>query len=165
MSIADARFALACAIVLEEEGVFSDDKQDPGGETWYGLARAAHPNLAPWPPSKDQAIAIYRAEYFDRHRCGEMPTHWAVAIFDAVVNPCGPVIEWAQRSLGIIGDGTVGPGTLAAMTARFADEAFDLFLTLRAEGYLKQPVYETGHVRRLFAVQRKALQRALAATS
>lgn len=161
MSHADDLFALASAIVLEEEGVFSDDAQDPGGETWYGLARASHPDLAPWPPSKDQALAVYRAEYFDKHRCGEMPAHWAVAVFDAVVNPCGPVIAWAQRALGVIGDGVVGDHTLAAMTDRFADESLDLFFTLRAEGYLKQPNFETGHIRRLFAVQRKTLQRLL----
>jgi lysozyme family protein len=161
MSRADDLFALASAIVLEEEGVFADDAQDPGGETWYGIARAAHPDLAPWPPSKEQALALYRAEYFDAHRCGEMPAHWAVAIFDAAVNPCGPVIVWAQCALNVLEDGKVGPQTLLAMNARFADDTYDLFFALRAEGYLRQPVFERGHLKRLFAVQRKTLERVL----
>jgi lysozyme family protein len=160
MSRADDLFALASAIVLEEEGVFSNDPGDPGGETWFGLARASHPDMTPWPPTKEQALQCYRAEYFDAHRCGEMPAHWAVAIFDAVVNPCGPVIQWAQRALGVKGDGSIGAVTLAAMSGTFADESLDLFMTMRVEGYLKQPNYETGHIRRLFAVQRMTLQRA-----
>lgn len=164
MSHADDLFALAVAIVLEEEGAYSNDPKDPGAETKWGIARAEHPEIsaeawATW--SKVDATALYRRAYFDAHRCGEMPAHWAVAVFDAAVNPCGTVIAWAQRSLGVKGDGVVGAQTLAAMDGTFADESLDLFMMMRAEGYLKQPDYETGHIRRLFAVQRMTLQRML----
>lgn len=161
VSRADDLFALASAIVLEEEGVYADDPDDPGGETKWGIARDAHPEIseerwAGW--TQADSVALFRSAYFDAHRCGEMPAHWAVAIFDAVVNPCGPVISWAQSALNVLEDGKVGPQTLLAMNARFADDAFDLFLALRAEGYVREPVFERGHLKRLFAVERKILQ-------
>jgi len=162
MSRVDDLFALASAIVLEEEGVFSDEAQDPGGETKWGIARAEHPEITAqaWAAfTVDDALALYRAKYFDAHRCGDMPAHWAVGIFDAAVNPCGPVIEWAQSALEVAADGKIGEQTIAAMSDRFADDAFDLFFAQRAEGYTRQPAYELGHLKRLFAVQRKILQR------
>ena len=79
------KFPLAVAIVLEEEGVFSDDPNDVGGETIFGIARASHPAI-PWPPTKDQSIAIYQAEYWTAHRCGEMPWPWGLGVFDGEVN-------------------------------------------------------------------------------
>jgi lysozyme family protein len=161
---ADTLFAAAVAIVLEEEGVFSDDARDPGGETWYGIARASHPDI-PWPPTKEQALAIYRAQYWDAHRCGDMPWHWALAIFDAAVNPApgqNPV-RLAQTSLRITEDGEVGPGTLAAMHGRFSDDALDRFRARRAEGYMKSAnfsAYGLGWISRTYAIQRKGFQRA-----
>lgn len=127
-------FAAAAQIVLEEEGVFNNSAQDPGGETWYGISRVAHPTLTPWPPTKAQALEVYRADYWDPHSCGDMPWAWALAIFDGVVNQGIHVIGMAQEALGIPDDSFIGPQTLAAMKNAPAED-YQLFLALRLTGY------------------------------
>jgi lysozyme family protein len=149
-------FAAADVIVAGAEGAHANDARDPGGDTWFGIARAAHPDI-PWPPSWDQAQAIRRAEYFDKHRCGEMPWRWALAIYDGAINQ-GSVIRWAQLALKTVEDGQVGPGTLAAM-AKSSDDEFRAFLALRIEHYAGDagfPVFGHGWVKRVIAIAQAA---------
>jgi lysozyme family protein len=127
-------FDAAVKIVLEDEGVFSNDSADPGGETCYGISHVAHPEVTPWPPSREQAIAIYRNDYWDPHSCGEMPWPWALGIFDGTVNQGAHVVDLAQQALGIRPDGIVGSATLEAMRAA-PTEDFQLFLALRLLDY------------------------------
>jgi lysozyme family protein len=84
LSMSGDLFPAAVAIVLEREGVFSNAAADPGGPTWFGIARAFYPDI-PWPPTRDQAIAIYRAEYWLRCRCDQFPWPLALALFDGAV--------------------------------------------------------------------------------
>lgn len=44
-----ADFDKAFKITLEHEGGYSDDPQDPGGETIFGVARKKNPNWEGWP--------------------------------------------------------------------------------------------------------------------
>jgi lysozyme family protein len=153
-------FDAAVELVLVAEGVFSNTPSDPGGETWYGIARRYHPNI-PWPPTREQAIEIYRQEYWLAHGCDRMPWPWALAVFDGVVNQdAEAVVLLLQKALGVVQDGKIGPKTLAAMSApgwkaRLAD-----FLSWRAFRYAHSPVLEeNGHgwFRRLFLMQQSAL--------
>jgi len=144
----------AIAIVLEEEGVFSDDARDPGGETMYGLSRAAHPGL-PWPPTIDQARAEYLRVYWTPHRCEEMPWGWALALFDGCVNQTGRAVRLAQLALQTVEDGEVGPETLAAMQGPHGGDRLLTYLALRADAYLKSPNYDVfghGWLRRLMRI-------------
>lgn len=152
-------FPAAVRIILEAEGVFSDDKQDPGGATWYGIARASHP-LAPWPPTKEQAVAIYRAEYWNAHRCGEMPWAWALCVFDAAVNQGARSIGMAQAALGVGIDGMVGPATLRAMASDDGGRLDD-FMARRGKRYGELANFDAfghGWLRRLFTVHRAAMK-------
>lgn len=140
----------AVTIVLESEGVFDSDSQDPGGQTYFGIARAFHPDI-PWPPTRDQAIAIYRAEYWDAHRCDEMPFRWALALFDGCVNQGSLIVRDAQLALRVVEDGDVGSGTLRAMGSAPDDDYFK-FIALRSERYTRDKgfaVYGLGWLVRL----------------
>jgi lysozyme family protein len=151
-------FDKAVKIVLEDEGVFSDDDRDPGGQTWYGIDRAAHPDI-PWPPTKDQAIAIYRSEYWDRCRCGEMNWRWALAVFEGVVNQGPGLIAMLQKLLGTRADNTVGPATLAAINSA-DDYHLDLFYTMRVMCYIatnRFPDFGRGWIRRAFKTCREGV--------
>lgn len=146
-------FPSAAAVILESEGVFSDLRNDPGGSTYFGIARASHPDI-PWPPTKDQALAIYRSQYWDPHRCGEMPWAWALAVFDGVVNQDLGVLRLAQLALRITEDGAIGSATIHAMGAAPADD-FGAFLSLRADAYYKShgyPAFGHGWFARLIRV-------------
>jgi lysozyme family protein len=149
-------FAAAIAVVLAEEGPYALEPGDPGGETKWGIARNAHPEIsaAAWANfTRNQALAIYRAQYWDAHWCGMMPWRWALAIFDGEVNQ-GSVIALAQRALGAKPDGKVGGDTLGALS-RATDEHFAAFMAARARAYIalsRFPTDGAGWLKRLFNV-------------
>jgi len=146
-------FDTAVQVILASEGVFSDDANDPGGETVYGISRVAHPDI-PWPPTKDQAIDLYRTRYWDAHECGSMPWRWGLAVFDAEVNQPTHGVKAAQQALGVSQDGIVGPGTLAAM-AKATDDVWTEYMWLRSQGYRTSPnwfAFGHGWIRRLMRV-------------
>jgi lysozyme family protein len=150
-------FPAAVSIVLEAEGIFSNDPADPGGETYYGLSRIANPELEPWPPTKDRAIAVYRKKYWDAHRCGEMPWSWAISVFDAFVNQ-GNVTKLMQNVLGLRQDGILGDATIAAIEKAPVD-LLNLFFAGRAFSYIANsnfPTFGKGWLKRTYAVRAAA---------
>lgn len=154
-------FPAAVAIVLEREGVFSDDKNDPGKETWFGIARAFHPHI-PWPPTREQAIAIYRADYWARCRCGDLPWPLALAVFDAAVQHApSDAIRFLQTALKLTADGAIGPKTITAAGAADVHGALGEIMALRVMHYVASPNWPTfrlGWMRRLMAVTIAAAQ-------
>lgn len=131
--MADDRFAACLGVVLGLEGGYVDDPLDPGGATNMGITRrtlAAWRKVAPWqalPKSavatlgRQEATAIYRANYWQRCRCDAIPAGLDLALFDFAVNS-GPerAVKTLQSLLGTVQDGVVGPNTLAALKARIA---------------------------------------------
>ena len=72
------------------EGKPTDDPNDPGGFTIWGLARRYHPEI-----NKDTTIEyakqVYRKEYWDVIDGDDLPAPLDIAAFDCAVNP-GPAI-------------------------------------------------------------------------
>jgi lysozyme family protein len=146
-------FDAAFAIVVGEEGGYVGDPADPGGETKFGISRRAYPSLDIAALTLDQAKAIYRRDYWDNHRCGEMPWRWALAVFDAAINQ-GEGVRWAQLALSAVEDGVAGAQTLTLM-ATAPDDDYRAFLALRAESYVRQSgfaAYGHGWLKRLFHI-------------
>jgi lysozyme family protein len=156
----DEPFNRAVKIVLASEGYFSDDPNDVGGATYFGIARKFHPDVEPWPPSKEQAIAIYKSKYWDRYQCGEMPFPLDIALFDATINqPAGEIIAELQRSLKVEPDGIVGDDTIFAARTRDVWETLALFFARRVLRYAEKshPSFRVGLCARLFRTQRAIL--------
>ena len=146
-------FDAAFAVIVGEEGGYARDPADPGGETKFGISQRAYPALDIATLTLEDAKAIYRRDYWERHRCGEMPWHWALAMFDAAINQGGGA-RWAQRALSAAEDGAVGPETLALMAKAPGDD-YRAFLALRAEAYARLPAFGTfghGWLKRLFRI-------------
>lgn len=59
------KFEDAINYVLQWEGEFSDDKDDRGGATKWGISSKSHPNVDIKNLTKEQAIEIYRKEYWE----------------------------------------------------------------------------------------------------
>ncbi len=106
-------FETVVAFVLEQEGGYVDDPRDPGGETKWGISKRSYPELAIADLTRDAAIAIYRRDFWEPHRFGELPPALALACFDAGVNQ-GPqrAVRWLQKALELDPDGVVGPETI-----------------------------------------------------
>lgn len=97
-------FERALAFTFQEEGVHSNDKDDPGGETKYGIARKYHPEIseADWADfTRDKAADIYRSQYWDACHCDMLATPLDIAVFDTAVN-CGPgaAVKMRQECTG-----------------------------------------------------------------
>lgn len=118
MSVAD--FAEAFVALIGNEGGYSNNPSDPGGETMWGVtARVARAHgytgaMRDLPQATARAIA--KTEYWDAHRCDEIPASVAFQVLDAAYNG-GPVNRWLQMAAGVTADGVIGPATLAAVNA------------------------------------------------
>jgi lysozyme family protein len=124
-------FDYAVQHTLAAEGVFSDDKNDRGGRTKYGIST---PTLATYQRkfqrlvdrdvatlTKSEAIEIYRAMFWRYD--GLISRMIATELFDIGVNRglttavliMQRAINFHPSSLAVTEDGLWGPGTLAAI--------------------------------------------------
>lgn len=86
---------------------------DRGGMTRYGIDKRSHPGVNIDKLSKEQAIEIYRKEYWNAGRCDQMPWPVNLAHFDGCVNVgAGQAAKFLQRAVGAHDDGAIGPKTL-----------------------------------------------------
>lgn len=83
------RFVLKweCSWPQDKTGQLTNDKNDPGGITRWGIDKRAHPNVDVANLTFEGALAIYAAEW-DAEGCESMPPKVGEAFFDAAVN-CG----------------------------------------------------------------------------
>ena len=108
-------FGEAIEFVLEQEGGYTLDPHDPGGETNFGNSKKSYPSLDIKNHSRSDAVEIYRRDFWKPCRCDDLPKHFAFIVFDTAVNQ-GPrvSIRILQIALGVSVDGIIGPKTLAA---------------------------------------------------
>ena len=111
-----SNFDRAVSFVFAQEGGYVNDPHDAGGETRYGISKRRYPAEDIKNLTIDRARELYRRDYWDKNRCGDLPGHMALAVFDAAVNGGAP-IRWLQMALGASIDGAIGPKTIAAAHA------------------------------------------------
>jgi lysozyme family protein len=90
-------FDKAVQIILRLEGGYVNHPNDPGGETKYGISKRAYPDLNIAALTKEQAIAIYKRDYWDKAECDLLEPAFALAYFDMAVNSG---VSAARRLLG-----------------------------------------------------------------
>jgi lysozyme family protein len=108
--------------ILLTEGGYVNDPNDAGGETKFGISKRAHPDINIKALTKDQARDILVQDYiidpgFDALPPGSLREQLIDFGFHS-----GPkaAIRALQQVLGTTVDGTLGPGTLAALAKRDA---------------------------------------------
>lgn len=166
-------FDAAVAEILESEGVWSNDPNDSGGKTKYGiteitLAEAKRRGIVPdsrriEDVTKDEARDIYRAMYWMSIAGDLLPPALAFITFDAAVNQSPQVaIRQLQAALGVNVDGVIGQRTLWAATKSQPDVQ-DKMLAARARRYFKRTIekpsqvgYLDGWLIRCFRIARQA---------
>lgn len=126
--------------ILEAEGGLSNDPDDKGGLTKFGISRRSHPDVDIANLTEDGAAAIYRAEYWDAIRGDELPPPLALVVFDAaVLQGVGTATRQLQRVLNaagldnIVADGVTGPRTIQGAIAVFAAHPLESLCQLLAE--------------------------------
>ena len=107
--------------LLGNEGGYSNNPSDPGGETMWGITKAvAVANGYTGDMSRmpvDVAKAIYRKKYWDDLGLINLPETVQFDVFDGVVNS-GAVqaIKWLQRAVNVKDDGVLGHITFLAVS-------------------------------------------------
>jgi len=162
----DERFLRAVEFVLAHEGGYVNDPADPGGETKWGISRRSYPELDIANLTREDAIAIYYRDWWQRYGYDRLmsPTI-AAKVLDLSVH-VGPrqAHMMLQRALHAVGrrdvavDGIIGPKTISAANAAPPDA---LLAALRAEAaaYYRQLIernpalkkYERGWMNRAYS--------------
>lgn len=126
-------FSLSWETGGDKNGGYTNDPNDPGGETRWGISKGAHPELDILNLTLEQAAEVYRQHYWssagNQESCAELlPWPLNAVHFDCVMNvgnrkiaPDGTIVMHRranmilQRALGVDDDGYIGPKTLAAV--------------------------------------------------
>jgi lysozyme family protein len=171
-----AAFDRAVRFVLEREGRWSDDPDDPGGITAYGIIQPTLDEairLGIVPPETTlhsltaaQAIDIYRALYWNRVSGDDLPEPIALLMFDMAVNQGqGFAIRTLQKILVVNADGIIGPKTLAAIQEADLQRTLVAICDWRLDAYLVSKgttKFIRGWTRRLFRVLAEGMSLAAA---
>lgn len=154
-------FERALEFVFKMEGGYSNDTNDPGGETKFGISKRAYPDLDIANLTREKAAELYRTDYFDACKCGQLPAPLAMLVFDAAVNQgTDAAIRMLQDALGVKVDGVIGPVTLAAAMHSNLKESVPSLVAARSMRYalnVNLKLYGKGWFRRLAACHETAL--------
>lgn len=108
--------------IINVEGGLTNDRQDFGGLTKYGISQRSYPNLDIANLTVDQALSIYEHDYWDKYLLSLITSQIiANQLFLLIVN-CGgneaiKIIQTAivRRGMKIIIDGEIGSVTISAI--------------------------------------------------
>jgi len=121
-------FDIAYRFVRDVEGKYSNDKDDRGGETQYGISTLAfidakkkgiipesYQSVKDLTP--DDAKRIYKSMYWDAiqgDKIAEIDPRLAIAIFDFYVNSKGYAVKELQKIINTNTDGVIGSETFCS---------------------------------------------------
>ena len=109
--------------VLEHEGGIVDDPKDAGGLTNMGISQRAYPDEDIRGLTVERAKELYKRDYWDRYRTGDLPDRLRHIYVDMCINMGGgraiKILQEACNSKNatkIDVDGGIGPATIKAAT-------------------------------------------------
>jgi lysozyme family protein len=124
--MADFNAAVTKTLAREGGAKITEDPNDKGGLTKFGISQRAYPNVDIRALTEDQARKLYRADFWDKVG-GDAVASQAVAecLFDTAVNMgVTTAARLAQAAAGVPDpDGVIGPKSTAAFNAA-AEGAF-----------------------------------------
>jgi lysozyme family protein len=112
-------FKKCVEVILKNEGIYSFDTDDPGGETHWGISKRVYPDLDILNLTREKAIQIYYDDYWlPLYLEGLQDEEAALQIFDFGVNAgIRKAARLAQICSGAYIDGIIGPATIMAINA------------------------------------------------
>lgn len=158
-------FDKSFVIVLGEEvdpdnpDKVTNDPNDPGGETKYGVSKRQYPLLDIKNLTLDHAKMIYKADYWNLIDGDELPWPLCVYVLDAAVNQgVGAAVRMLQHALDTVQDGILGRNTLrlAKASREWHWHRFMAFRAMRYQGTRNFDHNGEGWLIRLFNVVSKA---------
>jgi lysozyme family protein len=135
---------------------------DPGGETKFGIAKNANPNVDIEALTLDQAKQIYFTKYWKAISAENFDSRLSFCMFDAAVNHgVSAAAKMLQRAVGVDDDGIIGRITLGAIKKFNSAELCDIILKSREELFYSivrrkpsQKIFLKGWLNRLAGVKK-----------
>lgn len=117
--------------LMGHEGGYVFDKNDPGGETKFGISKRSYPNEDIPNMTRDRAKVLFRRDFWDKVNGDLLQDGVAFQAADFAYHS-GPsvAVRYLQRSLGVADDGDWGP---ASQTAADGSDEHDTIMLLIAE--------------------------------
>ena len=108
-----------CSTPAQKKAVgYTNDPHDNGGETKFGIAANANPDLNIKTLTWEGAKSVYYRRYWINGSCDKLPGRVAVLHFDGCVNHgVGRANKYLQRAAGTGEDGVIGSVTLGKISA------------------------------------------------
>lgn len=91
--------------VLKAEGGWSNDPDDKGGLTRFGISQAAYPKLDLSTLTEQDALNLYKKDYWDRIGAEDLPPEIRAVAFDSAINHGAGWTRKALRQLQAEGGG------------------------------------------------------------
>jgi lysozyme family protein len=149
----DERFERLVGELLEDEGGYIFDKNDPGGETNFGISKRSYPDLDIKNLTEDHAVYIYYHDWWLKYRwdridddelAGELldlgPNMGAHQVHKLLQRAAGKTRWMALKDDGILGPISIGVinshPNVWWLTDRFRLEAIKFYLDLKRSKYL-----------------------------
>src|SRR3990167_8090752 len=127
-------FNIAFERVLGHEAGYSNDPNDPGGETKYGISKRSYPNLIIKDLTEENAKDIYLHNFWNPINADKLPSSIAFQVFDFAVNSgIETAIRYLQKSINVADDGYWGPISQAAIDKLSEPDISDTIMILLAE--------------------------------
>lgn len=136
-------FERAVDIILAHEGGYVFNSKDPGGETKFGISKRQYPHLDIARLTREDAIEIYREDYWDKVSADSLPSHIRLMVFDCAVNQgIYRAAKILQRAAGAATDGNIGWQTIAAVVKAEPLQIIRSVAILRHEAYSTNPYWQ-----------------------
>lgn len=103
---------------MGHEGGYSNDPNDPGGETKWGISKRSYPRVDIKNLTRDEAKLIYLEDFWTPLNGDQLYDGVAYQLFDFAINSgIGTAIRYFQRALDVADDGHFGPMSQKAAQA------------------------------------------------
>ena len=136
-------FELAQNHVFKWEGGLTNDKDDNGGITNYGVSlrflksvdkNATKEDIVNM--TKDKASKLFKQHFWDKCQCGKLNPMIAIAVYDFAVNAgVSQSVKLLQRVVGVKDDGVMGETTIKATKEMSPNIIVFGFFLLREDFY------------------------------
>lgn len=146
--------------LVSHEGGYTNNPQDPGGETKFGISKRSYPTLNIANLSLEMAKAIYLKDFWIP--LGEAHPAIKFQAFDFAVNSgIQTAHRYLQRVLGVADDGNFGPISRKALADAPVSMVLMLYIAARLEfmsSLSTWPTFGKGWSRRIVKNLRYAVQ-------
>jgi lysozyme family protein len=135
-------FDTAFSRLLGNEGAYTNNPNDPGGETKWGISKRSYPTEDIANLTEDQAKAIYLRDFWNP--IGDAHPAIKFQVFDFAVNSgIQTAIRKLQAAIGVADDGHWGPVSAAALAAMEVNDVLMCFIARRLRFWTSLSTWST----------------------